>query len=54
MERNTFYFLVHLIGPKLDNIPFKRRKIDVIKQILITIYVLATDSYRSISERIAL
>jgi len=55
MERNTFYFLVHLIGPKLDNIPFKRREIDVIKQILITIYVLATpDSYRSISERIAL
>lgn len=53
MERNTFNFLVYLIGPKLDNIPFQRKKrIDVTKQILITIYVLATpDSYRSISER---
>lgn len=53
MERNTFYFLVCLIGPKLDNIPFKgRERIDVVKQILITIYVLATpDSFRSISER---
>ncbi|XP_028048745.1 protein ANTAGONIST OF LIKE HETEROCHROMATIN PROTEIN 1-like [Monomorium pharaonis] len=53
MERSTFYFLVYLIGPKLDNIPFKgREQIDVVKQILIAIYVLATpDSFRSISER---
>lgn len=52
MERNTFNFLLYLIGPKLNNIPFKgREKIDVTKQLLITIYVLATpDSYRSISE----
>ncbi|XP_018369766.1 PREDICTED: uncharacterized protein LOC108765506 [Trachymyrmex cornetzi] len=42
LECNTFYFLVYLIGPKLDNIPFKgREQIDVVKQILITIYVLA-------------
>lgn len=53
MERNTLNFLLHLIGPKLNNIPFRgREKIDVTKQLLITIYVLATpDSYRSISKR---
>jgi len=53
MERNTFYFLLHLIEPKLNNVPFQGKKqIDVTKQLLITIYVLATpDSYRSISER---
>lgn len=54
MERDTFNFLLHLIGPKLDqNFPFKgREQVDVTKQLLITIYVLATpDSYRSISER---
>lgn len=54
MEHDTFNFLLHLIGPKLDqNFPFKgREQVDVIKQLLITIYVLATpDSYRSISER---
>lgn len=45
--------MVYLIGTKIDNIPFKgREQIDVVKQILITIYVLATpDSFRSISER---
>ncbi|XP_011343854.1 protein ANTAGONIST OF LIKE HETEROCHROMATIN PROTEIN 1-like isoform X2 [Ooceraea biroi] len=53
MERNTFQFLLHLIGPNLDNPPFYGRKqIDATKQLLIGIYVLATsDSYRSISER---
>jgi len=53
MERNTFHFLLHLIEPKLNNVPFQGRKqIDVTKQLLITIYVLATpDSYRFISER---
>lgn len=53
MERNTFHLLLYLIGAQLDNIPFKgRERIDVTKQLLIAIYVLATpDSYRSISER---
>lgn len=52
MERNTFHFLVFLIGPKVDNTFKGREQIDVIKQLLIAIYVLATpDSYRSISER---
>ncbi|XP_011882389.1 PREDICTED: putative nuclease HARBI1 isoform X2 [Vollenhovia emeryi] len=53
MERNTFNCLMYLIGPKLDNIPFKgREQINIVKQILIAIYVLATpDSFRSISER---
>jgi len=38
MERNTFYFLVHLIESKLDNIPFKEKEqIDVVKQILLPI-----------------
>lgn len=53
MERNTFYFLLHLIGPKLENLPFiGREQINPTKQLLIAIYVLATpDSYRSICER---
>ncbi|XP_024883801.1 putative nuclease HARBI1 [Temnothorax curvispinosus] len=53
MERNTFYFLLYFIGPKLDNLSFRgREKINAEKQLLITIYVLATpNSYRSICER---
>ncbi|XP_025263413.1 protein ANTAGONIST OF LIKE HETEROCHROMATIN PROTEIN 1-like, partial [Camponotus floridanus] len=53
MERNTFYFLLHLIGPQLENFPFiGREQINSTKQLLIAIYVLATpDSYRSICER---
>ncbi|CAL1677384.1 unnamed protein product [Lasius platythorax] len=53
MKRNTFHFLLHLIGPRLNNTPFRgREQIDTTKQLLIAIYVLATpDSYRSICER---
>nr|XP_012235813.1 PREDICTED: putative nuclease HARBI1 [Linepithema humile] len=53
MERNTFYFLLHFIGSKLESFPFMgREQINTTKQLLIAIYVLATpDSYRSICER---
>lgn len=53
IERNTFNLLLHLIGPKLNNHPIVgREKIDPVKQLLVTIYILATpDSYRSVSER---
>jgi len=52
MERNTFNFLVYLIGPKLDNIPF-RKKTNRCNKTNINYYlcVATPDSYRSISER---
>lgn len=53
MERNTFHFLLYLIGPKLENLSFRgREKFNAEKQLLIAFYILATpNSYRSICER---